>query len=64
MKAIKTIKLHTCGGGEPDAEHFNDICGPGRTFCSINVYINSGVVSEINNNNVQKGQLEDERLSS
>lgn len=27
----------TCGGGEPVTAHFNDICGPGCTFCSMNV---------------------------
>lgn len=37
--------IFTCGGGDPVTAHFNDICGPGWTFCSMNVYIISGTMS-------------------
>lgn len=35
----------TCGGGEPLAAHLNEINWPGRTICSLNVEIISGVIS-------------------
>lgn len=35
----------TWGGGEPVATHLNEICWPGRTLCSTNVDVISGVIS-------------------
>lgn len=34
------------GGGDPVAEHLKDTGGPGRSACSMNVYCNSGTVSD------------------
>lgn len=34
------------GGGDPVAEHLKDTGGPGRNACSMNVYCNSGTVSD------------------
>lgn len=39
------ISLFTCGGGEPVAMHLNETNWPGRTICSLNVEIISGVIS-------------------
>lgn len=37
--------VRTWGGGEPVATHLNEICWPGRTLCSMNVDVISGVMS-------------------
>lgn len=37
--------IFTCGGGEPVATHLNEMNWPGRTICSLNVDIISGVIS-------------------
>lgn len=39
--------VFTCGGGEPDAVHLNEINWPGRTICSLNVEMISGVISTV-----------------